>query len=105
VDDIAAVQKDGITAQELEKARTQILRGQIQSRQTDLGEAIRISTDTVYFDDPDLINTALGKYDAVSAEQIKAATEKYLVANERVVVTDLPAAQHGKPAQAIQGGK
>jgi len=105
VDDVAAVQKDGITAQELEKARTQILRGQIQSRATDLGEAMRLSTDTVYFDDPNLINTTLEKFDAVTADQIKAAAEKYLVADERLVVTDLPAGKQTKPAQATQGGK
>ena len=109
LDDVAAVQKDGITAQELEKARTQILRGQIQSRQSDLGEAIRLSNDTVYFGDPNLINTALDKFDAVTADQIKAAAEKYLVADERVVVTDLPAAksamQQSKAAQANQGEK
>ena len=109
LEDVTAVQKDGITAQELEKARTQVLRAQIQSRQNDLGEAIRLSTDTVYFDDPNLINTALDKYDAVTADQIKSAAEKYLVADDRVIVTDLPAAksstQPGKKAQANQGGK
>jgi predicted Zn-dependent peptidase len=109
LEDVTAVQKDGITAQELEKARTQVLRAQIQSRQNDLGEAIRLSTDTVYFDDPNLINTALDKYDAVTADQIKSAAEKYLVADDRVIVTDLPAAksstQSGKKAQANQGGK
>jgi len=103
--DVEAVQKDGITAQEFEKARTQILRGEIQARQSDLSEAIRICNYAVYFDDPNLINTAMDKYDAVAMDQVKAAAQKYLVANDRVVVTDLPAAQQGKAAQANQGGR
>ena len=108
VEDVAAVQRDGITAQELEKARTQVLRSQIQSRQSDFSEAYALSNDAVYFDDPNLINTTLDKYYAVTAEQIKAAAEKYLVADDRVVVTDLPAksaTRPGKAAQADQGGK
>jgi len=105
VDDITAVQKDGITAQELEKARIGILRGQIQSRQSDLNEAMRISTDTVYFDDPNLINTTMDKYDAVTADQVKMVAQKYLVADDLAVVTDLPATPPGKAAQANKEGR
>jgi zinc protease len=106
LDEIAAVQKDGITAQELEKARVQLLRGQFQWRQTDLGEAIRLGNDAVYFDDPNLINTTMDKYDAVTADQVKTAAQKYLVANYRVVVTDLPSAPpSGKVARAQKEGR
>jgi zinc protease len=105
VDDITAVQKDGITAQELEKARIGILRGQIQSRQSDLNEAMRISTDTVYFDDPNLINTTMDKYDAVTADQVKMVAQKYLIADDLAVVTDLPATPPGKAAQANKEGR
>jgi predicted Zn-dependent peptidase len=105
LDEIAAVQKDGITAQELEKARVQLLRDQMQARQSDLFEAITIGNDAVYFDDPNLINTTMDKYNAVTAEQVKDAAQKYLVANYRVVVTDIPRSQPGKAAHAIKGGR
>jgi len=108
LDDVEAVRKDGITAQEFEKARTQILRGEIQARQNDLSEAIRICTDTVNFDDPNLINTTLDKFNAVTMDQVKEAAQKYLVANERVAVIDLPAAKspkQGQATQATQGGR
>ena len=37
-EEIEAVQKDGVTAQEIEKARTQYLRSQIQSRQSSMSD-------------------------------------------------------------------
>jgi zinc protease len=95
---VAAVQKDGITDQELEKARVQFLRQQIQSRQSDLGVAIAIGDDTVNFGDPNLINTIVDKFDAVTADQVKQAAQKYLVAKELAVVTDLPIPPAAKPA-------
>lgn len=98
LDDVAAVQKDGITSQELEKARTQFLRQQIQSRQSDLGMAIAFGDDTVDFNDPNLMNTEVDTFDAVTADEVKAAANKYLIAKELAVVTDLPAKQAGGPA-------
>jgi predicted Zn-dependent peptidase len=100
-EEIAALQKDGVTAQEIEKARTQYLRAQIQSRQSTLSMAMLLGQYTVYFNDPDLINTGLDKFDAVTAEQVKQAAEKYLVPVERTVVTTLPAA--GSKAGAAAG--
>lgn len=100
-EDIAAVQKDGITDQELEKSRLQFLRENIQSRQSDLYTAIQIGDDAVNFGDPNLVNTVVDKFDAVTAEQVKQAAQKYLIDKELAVVKDLPAAQTGKSA----GGK
>jgi predicted Zn-dependent peptidase len=104
-DDIAAVQKDGITAQELDKARIQFLRQQIQTRQSDLRTALQLGQYTVYFDDPNLINTIVDKFNAVTADQVKEATLKYLVPEQLTVVADLPAAPKGKATQAQKEGK
>ena len=104
-DEIAAVQKDGITAEELDKARLQFLRGQIQTRQSDLSTAIRIGQYAVYFGDPNLINTVVDKFDAVTADQVKEAAQKYLVPEQLAVVTDLPAAPQRKAAKAQKEGK
>jgi predicted Zn-dependent peptidase len=104
-DEIAAVQKDGITTEELEKARLQFLRGQIQTRQSDLSTAIRIGQYAVYFGDPNLINTVVDKFDAVTADQVKEATQKYLLPEQLAVVTDLPAAPQRKAAKAQKEGK
>ncbi|MGD0221017.1 MAG: pitrilysin family protein [Terriglobia bacterium] len=104
-DEVAAVQKDGITAEDLDKARVQFLRGQIQTRQSDLFTAFRIGQYAVYFGDPNLINTAVDKFDAVTADQVKEAAQKYLVPEQLSVVTDLPAASQRKAAKAQKEGK
>jgi zinc protease len=96
-DEIAAVQKDGITEAELAKVRTQILRQQIQTRSSSLFTAIQIGTSTVNFNDPNLINTAFDKLSAVTAAQVKQVAQKYLVTAHRAVVITMPAP---KPAAA-----
>ena len=97
-DEIEAVQKDGVTTQEIEKARTQYLRSQIQSRQSSLFTAMRLGQYAAYFDEPDLINTIFDKFNAVTAEQVKQAAQKYLVTSQRAVVTTLPASSQAKSA-------
>jgi predicted Zn-dependent peptidase len=99
-DEIEAVKKDGVTGQEMEKARIQFLRNQIQSRQSTLFTAIRLGQYAVFFDDPGLINTIFDKYSSVTAEQVKQAAQKYLVATGRAVVTTLPT---GAPAKSAAG--
>ncbi len=99
-DEFEAVKKDGITAQELEKARIQILRGDIQGRINDLNLANRIGFLTVYYNDPDLINSGYEKIAAVTADQVKLAAQKYLVPEHRSVVVTTPA---GRPAGGRPG--
>ena len=89
-EEIEAVQKEGVTNQEIEKARTQYLRGQIQGRQSAMSTAIRLGQYAVFFNDPDLINTSFDKFNAVTEEQVKQAAQKYLVTSARAVVTTLP---------------
>jgi predicted Zn-dependent peptidase len=92
------VQKDGVTTQEIEKARTQYLRSQIQGRQSSLFTAMRLGQYAAYFDEPDLINTIFDKFNAVTGEQVKQAAQKYLVTSGRAVVTTLPAGSQAKSA-------
>jgi predicted Zn-dependent peptidase len=104
-DDVTAVQKDGVTAQEVEKARIQFLRQQIQVRQSDLRTAIQLGQYAVYFDDPNLINTIVDKLNAVTTDQVKEAALKYMVPEQLTVVTDLPAAPKGKAAEVQKEGR
>ncbi len=96
--EIEAARKAPVTERELERARTQFRRSQIQTRQSTLQTAIRLGQLTVYFDDPNLINTLYEKFSAVTRDQIQQAAQKYLVAKDRAVVTTLPAAQAEKSA-------
>jgi predicted Zn-dependent peptidase len=89
-EEIDAVRKDGITPQELDKVRAQLLRQQVQTRGSSLFLANQIGTYTVYYNDPNLINTIYDKVSAVTAEQVKQAAQKYLVPEHRSVVITLP---------------
>ncbi|MEJ2008518.1 MAG: pitrilysin family protein, partial [Acidobacteriota bacterium] len=91
--EIAAVKKDGVTEAEMNKARAQFRRRQIQSRQSDLYTAIRIGEYAAKFNDPNLINTIFDKFNAVTAQQVKEVANKYLIPSQQSVVIDLPASQ------------
>jgi zinc protease len=93
-DEIRAVAKDGVTPEELRKAKTQLLRQFIERRRSSLYTAILIGQYTVYFHDPNLINTVLDKENAVTLDEANAAAAKYLVQDQRTVVITLPAAQN-----------
>ena len=95
VAEIGKLAAEGVTAQELEKVRMQNLRQAIQQRQTDLNTAMQMGEYAVFFNDPDLINTMVDKYNAVTADQAKAAAAKYLVPAELTEITDLPAQKSG----------
>jgi zinc protease len=90
-DEIAAVAKNGLTPEELAKAKTQLLRRFIEQRRSSLNTASLIGRYTIYFDDPNLINTVIDKQNAVTLDQLNAAAKKYLVRDQRAVVTTLPA--------------
>jgi zinc protease len=98
--EIAAVAKDGVNNEELEKARMQFRRRTVQSRISALGTAIRLGQYAVFYNDPDLINTILTKYNAVTADDVKKFVSKYMVETARAVVIAVPPAQ---PAEG-QGG-
>jgi predicted Zn-dependent peptidase len=100
-DEIDAVKKEGVTARELEKARMQFRRGFIQGRESALSTATRIGEYAVKFNDPNLINTAYGKLNAVTADQVKEFAQKYLIETDLAVVYDLPA----KPAEKSAAGR
>ena len=94
------MKKEGVTAREVEKARVQFLRGQVATRGSMLGLANRIASNAIYFNDPNLINTAVDKYNAVTAAQVKAAAEKFLIPTNRTVVITMPAARGAAPSPA-----
>ncbi|HKV94676.1 MAG TPA: pitrilysin family protein [Candidatus Angelobacter sp.] len=101
-DEIEAVKKDGITQQELEKVRTQFLRQAIQTRGSVLFMANQIGTFTVFYNDPNLINTAYDKLAAVTADQVKQAAQKYLVPEHRSVMITMPGARGSATAAGMR---
>lgn len=90
--EISAVMKNGVTLEELTSAKAQLLRQFIERRRSSLTTANLIGRYAVYFDDPSLVNTVVEKQNAVTVEQVNAAAKRYLVSDQRAVVTTLPSA-------------
>jgi zinc protease len=98
---IAALAKDGVTAEELAKAKTLLLRRFIEQRRSTLRTAVLIGDYAVKFNDPNLINTQVDKQRAVTVDDVNALAKKDLVRDQRTVVVTLPAEHEG----ARKGGQ
>jgi predicted Zn-dependent peptidase len=103
-DEFESIKKDGVTVKELEKIHTQVLRAQIQQRTNSLFLANRIATYTVWYNDPNLINTTYEKILAVTPDQVKQVAQKYLVPEHRSVMITTPTGRPGANRAAQPGG-
>jgi zinc protease len=97
--EIDRLASEGPSGEELERVRN--LHGsQIESSLERVAErADRISMYACLFDDPERINSEVARYRAVDAPRIRAAMADALRADNRVVLTYLPQAGEGDPAQ------
>ncbi|MDT4969306.1 MAG: zinc protease [Acidobacteriota bacterium] len=98
--EIAKLQKEGIADWELQKAKNTTRRNFINGLQSSLSRAISIGQYTVYYNDPNLINTRLDKVTAVTKADVQRVADKYLTAANRTVVTTMP-----KPKGAATAAK
>ena len=94
------MKKDGIADWELQKAKNTTRRNFINGMQSSLSRAIQMSVWTVYYNDPNLINTRLDKVSAVTKEDVQRVAQKYLTATNRTVVITTP-----KPKGATTAAK
>lgn len=90
--EIQRLQKTGVTAEEIQTARTQALQSSIEGRRTSLGRAQAIAISAVVYGDPNRINTELARSYAVTAADVKRVARKYLVSSNRTVVIAQPGA-------------
>jgi zinc protease len=84
---------------ELEKVRMSVRNGRAQSLQSTLSRAVTLGQYTVYFNDPNLINTYESKINAVTKDDIQRVARAYFKDTNRTVVTTLP-----KPKAAPASG-
>src|SRR5437016_3889724 len=96
---IDKVLKDGITEDELKKAKNQFLTGKLRELQTNNGKASALGEAAVNYGDAERMNTDLAKLQAVTAEQVKDVLNKYIAGKKRVVIEYLPEAMKSAPSQ------
>jgi zinc protease len=97
---LAEVREKGITAAELEQAKTTIRSGFLDELESGgmprFGRANLMAAFALFDDDPGRINTILGELEKVTVEDVKAAAGRWLVPTNRTSIDSRPAA---KPAQ------
>jgi zinc protease len=100
--DIEKIAKDGITDQELTKAKAQERTQWIEARSSDLRTAVAIGDYAVKFNDPNLINHLGQDYASMTKDQVNEVAKKDLTKDQRAVVITLPG--KGGQAEEAQGG-
>lgn len=88
--EIARIQNDGVTAAEMDKARLQERDYSTEQLRTPLGKANFLARATIYYNDPNRIDTELGRMLAVTAKDVQRVARKYLVKLNRAVVIVQP---------------
>jgi predicted Zn-dependent peptidase len=103
-EEVGRLATEGPSPEEMEKLRNTLLNDAVRSRQSTLFRAQRLAEYTLYDGDPNLFNTELGRYLAVTPEEITAAVRKYLLTDNHSVIEVVPAgaadAAAGEPAPA-----
>lgn len=91
--EIDRLKKEPIADWELQKAKNTTRRNLINGLQSSLSRAVVIGQYTVYYNDPNLINTRLEKVGAVTKEDVQRVANKYLLNTNRTVVVTMPKAK------------
>lgn len=89
-EEVARLQKEPIADWELQKAKNTARRNFINALQSSLARATLIGQYTVYYGDPNLINSRVDKVSAVTKEDVQRVANKYLVQTNRTVVITVP---------------
>lgn len=97
--EIERVKKEGVGVEELIKVKNQYRldqflngsEGEYTSLETPLGRALALAEFTMFDDDPSLINTELGRYLAVTPEQVRDAARRYFDMSKAAILYIRPA--------------
>jgi len=103
-EEIAKIQKEGITDVEIRRSVTLLLTSKLNELQTSLGRARLLAGFELLDGKPQIINTVLDRYAAVTPERVQAVAKKYLTAERRTVLAIQPEPGAKIAAPATQGG-
>lgn len=84
--ELQKIQENPVSAQELEKAKNQLITRTLQNRETNDGKAIAIEHAVAYDGDPNSVNSDIQKLQKVTAADIQKVMRKYFKDNNRVVI-------------------
>ncbi len=84
--ELKKIQDGGVTAQELEKAKNQLIARAIRARETNDGKAIAIERAVAYLGDATAVNREVSDIQAVTAADVQRVMKQYFKDNNRVVI-------------------
>ena len=93
--ELERIKKDGVTDPELQKVRMEVKRGKVEQLEGTLYRAMALSSNAVYYNDANVINTGNDKLMSVTKEQIQRAARAYLTDTGRTVLITAPKPQAG----------
>ena len=93
---VTDLQQHGPTARELADAKVRFRSNFYDALETTAGKANLLAAFALFRDDPSLINKTLPVYDAVTAAQVQAVAQKYLVPENRTTIDRVPASKEAK---------
>jgi len=96
--ELARLKREPVPPQELEKAKHQILRDFILSRQSDQSRGEELGYAAVILKDPDLLDAELDRFMAVTPEDIQRVARQYFVPAGMTLVEVYPQGQGSRPA-------
>ena len=96
-EEIERLATEGPTAEEMEKLRNTLMNDAVRSRQSTLFRAQRLAEFALYDGDPNLVNNEIGRYLAVTPEEIRDAVRRYLLTDNHSVMEVTPAAHAAEP--------
>ncbi len=99
VGEIRALGTSGPTAAEMEKLRNSLRNDTVRGRQSTMYRAQRLSEYALYDGDPTLFDSELDKYLAITPEHIRAAVQRFLDVENRVVLDIVPETFADKPQE------
>ena len=82
----------GVTEEEMQKLRNQLLNDEVRGRQSTMFRAQRLAEFALYDGDPTLVNTEFEELIRVTPEQIKTAVAEFLQTDNRANIDIVPAA-------------
>ena len=88
--ELKRIQDSPVTAAELEKAKSQLVTGELRERETTNGKAFALAEAAVLYGDPTRVNSNIDRLQAVSAADIQRVMKKYFTDSNRVVINYLP---------------
>ena len=92
-DQLADIADNGITAREFEKVQNRTRASFVFGLQTSMRRASRLAEFALYWGDPTLLRTELGRYLEVTPADIQRVARTYLVPNNRIWIDVVPPAE------------